>query len=323
MVCDHHLPGAALPEAYAVLNPQRSDCPFLGKELCGAGVALMLIRSICQVLDRPNAWNEYLGLCAIATCCDIVPLQGINRVIVKEGLAQLSTTRSAGLSALLAAAGHTGALNVESVVFKIGPRINAAGRMAQATLAVALLLEDDLDRAAELASQIENLNKSRKTQDKAVTLQAAEQMELIDPDASRSATVVQSADWHKGIIGIVASRLTEQRYRPTVVLTNIEGMLTGSARSVAGVHIYNALARCRDHLEKFGGHAAAAGLTLKEENYTAFANAFEAAVAEETAGQPPVQKLDIDLELDFSDWYADGKSKFLRQLYRLRPFWAL
>ena len=320
VICDHHLPGKALPDVFAILNPQQADCYFEGKELCGCGVALILLKSLSRKLNQPDKWKDYLDLAAIATCCDIVPLTGINRLIVSAGLEKINTDRSVGIKALLKTAGYDGSLTVSDVVFKIGPRINAAGRLKHARLAVHLLTAENMETALEFASEIEALNLKRRSMDKEVTESAIAQMHEADPDLIRKATVVHSADWHKGIIGIVASRLIEKCYRPTIVLTEVDGMLTGSARSISGIQLYDALATCSEHLEKFGGHSAAAGLSLKAEALDDFKAAFEAAIAEHIPGDKREPELNIDLEVDFSDWYNDKFQLFFGQLNRCRPF---
>ena len=257
IICDHHLPGDSLPEVFATLNPQQADCHYEGKELCGGGVALILIKSLSRKLNKPDEWKNYLDLAAIATCCDIVPLRGINRIIVQAGIEQINTNRRTSIAALLKIAGYEESLDVSDIVFKIGPRINAAGRLKHASLAVELLIESDFSRAYETASKMDALNIKRKGMDKEITDSALAQMHSNDPGLIRNTTVVHSEDWHKGIIGIVASRLIERCHRPTIVFTNVDGMLTGSGRSVDGVHLYEALKTCEEHIEKFGGHAAA------------------------------------------------------------------
>lgn len=320
IICDHHIPGRELPQVFAILNPQQSDCTFTGKELCGCGVALMLLRSLSRKLNKPDEWKKYLDLAAIATCCDIVPLTGINRLIVSAGIGLINQHRSPGIVALLKTAGYEGDLNVGDIVFKIGPRINAAGRLDHANLAVKLLIEKDLERAMEFAAEIESLNLQRRKLDVEITESALAQMNDSDPGLERKATVVHSRDWHKGVIGIVASRLIERCYRPTIVLTEVEGMLTGSARSIEGIHLYEALASCREHLEKFGGHSAAAGLTLKAESLDAFMDAFEKAIAIHVPGERKSPELNIDCELDFSEWYNHKFTGFFTQLNRCRPY---
>ena len=320
VICDHHIPGNSLPNVFAILNPQQVDCTFRGKELCGCGVALMLLKALSRKLNKPEEWKKYLDLAAIATCSDIVPLTGINRLIVAAGIEQINKNRSIGIAALLKSAQYEEDLNVGDVVFKIAPRVNAAGRLEHAKLAVELLISNNPEEAGDLAAEMEALNIKRRTMDKAVTEAAVAQMYSADPELEQKATIVHSADWHKGIVGIVASRLIEQCYRPTIVFTNVEGMLTGSARSIDGIHLYEALATCRDHLEKFGGHAAAAGLSLKEESLPAFAEAFEAAIALHIPGEKRIPELNIDAELDFSEWFNDKFTSFFGQLNRCRPF---
>lgn len=320
IICDHHLPGNEIPEVFAILNPQQFDCPFRGKELCGCGVALMLLRALSRKTDQPELWKKYLDLTAIATCCDIVPLSGINRILVSAGIKQLNSRKSPGIEALLRRAKFSGHLNVADIVFKIGPRINAAGRLDHANTAVKLLISHDYDEAGALADIIEKLNSNRRTMDKNTTREAKLQLMELDPEFKRRSTVVQSEDWHKGIIGIVASRLIEFCYRPTIVLTRKDGILTGSARSVDGVHLYNALEACSVHLTKFGGHRAAAGLSLKVESLADFLDAFENAVNVETAGVRGIPTLDIDVQVDLANWYTDKYRSFLDQLNRCRPF---
>ena len=319
IICDHHLPGDVLPEVFAILNPQQADCHYQGKELCGCGVALILIKSLSRKLNKPDEWKNYLDLAAIATCCDIVPLRGINRIIVQAGINKINTQRRTSIAALLKIAGYEENLDVSDVVFKIGPRINAAGRLKHASLAVELLTESDFDRATETAAKMENLNVKRKAMDKDITESALAQMHLNDPELIRNTTVVHSEDWHKGVIGIVASRLIERCYRPTIVFTNVDGMLTGSGRSVDGVHLYEALKICEGHLEKFGGHAAAAGLSLKLDSLSDFMQAFEAAIGEQVPERTN-PKLYIDAVADFSDWNNDAFTRFYAQLNRCRPF---
>lgn len=319
IICDHHLPGDVLPNVFAILNPQQADCPYKGKELCGCGVALILIKSLSRKLNKPDEWKNYLDLAAIATCCDIVPLRGINRIIVQAGIEQINTQRRTSIKALLKIAGYEENLDVSDIVFKIGPRINAAGRLEHASLAVELLTESDFNRASETAAKMDALNIKRKGMDKEITESALAQMHLNDPGLARNTTVVHSEDWHKGIIGIVASRLIERCHRPTIVFTNVDGMLTGSGRSVDGVHLYEALKACEGHIEKFGGHAAAAGLSLKLDSLQDFIQAFEAAIVKQIPERSE-PKLNIDAVTDLVDWNNDTFDRFYGQLNRCRPF---
>jgi single-stranded-DNA-specific exonuclease len=321
IICDHHIPGPVMPPAYAVLNPQRADCAFKGKELCGCGVGFMLVRALSQHLGLPDeTWESQLGLVAVATCCDIVPLTGINRALVYTGLQALDADPPAGIDALLKVAGFNGSLTVADVVFKIGPRINAAGRLRHASLAAELLITEDRERAGELAAEIEQLNLERRTLDKQITLEAVEIMTEGDPDHAHHATVVHSEGWHKGLIGIVASRLTEVCYRPTVVLTESNGMLTGSARSIDGFNLYAAIEACSETLVQFGGHQSAAGLTMRPEMLIHFTEQFRQVSGSLMNAEDRIPKLYIDLEIDFEAWFTPNPDVFTRQLLRLGPF---
>lgn len=321
IVCDHHTPGEVLPRALAVLNPKQKDCPLYGEELCGCGVAFLLIRALCEAWSLPERmWREALPLTAVATCCDIVDLIGMNRGIVKAGLTALNENPPPGIAAMLQKAGYSGTLSVADVVFKIGPRINAAGRLAHAREAVQLLISPDTASAAPFAERLEALNRERRILDKEVTAEAAEVMTNYDPQLTKSATVVKSDNWHKGVIGITASRLTEICYRPAVVFTEADGALTGSARSVEGFDLYAALKDCEDLFSRFGGHKAAAGLSLPSENFEAFRARFEQAVEARTKGIAPRPAIDIDAEADFSEWYDGRFKQFFNQLNRLKPY---
>lgn len=320
IICDHHLPGNSLPEVYAILNPLQPGCGFQGKELCGCGVGLMLLISLSQKLNRPDEWKEYLDLAAIATCCDIVPLTGINRLIVHAGIHQLNTNRRQSIAALLTVARYNEAVDVSDVVFKIGPRINAAGRLDHARMAVNLFTETEYEKAIEIAKEIDALNTERKNLDKSITESAFDQLRKADPKFNRRSTVVHSKEWHKGVIGIVASRLIERCYRPTIVLTNIDGMLTGSGRSVNGVNLYDALHACSHHLDKFGGHAAAAGLSLRAEALDDFIHEFEKEISARAPENGFSAELHIDVEVPFDTWNNNLFDRFYAQLNRCRPF---
>jgi single-stranded-DNA-specific exonuclease len=320
IVCDHHLPGETLPDVAAILNPKQEDCTFLGKELCGSGVALMLLKQVSGLLGEPDYWKKYLGIAAVATCCDIVPLTGINRIIVNAGINVLNQERGAGLGALLDVAGFKEELEVSDIVFKIGPRINAAGRLEHAKLAVELLNSEDPEEALELSRELDALNSRRKTLDRQATIEASLQMREFDPNFEDAGTVVFHENWDKGIIGIVASRLIEECYRPTIVFSENAGELTGSARSIDGFNLHEAISECDAYLERFGGHAAAAGLTIRKENFEAFKAAFNSVVREKRREHSTKPSINIDLELDFADWYNDKFKSFWAQFNRLRPF---
>jgi single-stranded-DNA-specific exonuclease len=328
VVCDHHLPGATLPSALAVLNPKRTDCTFPGAELCGCGVAWMLLHELADLPGfmahrrgemRQLLMNQ-LPLVAVASCCDIVPLTGINRALVSKGLTMLQASPPEGIAAMLRLAAHSGPVEVSDVVFKLGPRINAAGRLEHASIALELLTTTDPVRMESLAARLEALNHTRKTLDAAITTEAAAQMLDGDPELTRFTTVVFGESWHKGVIGIIASRLTEICYRPTVVLTQTGDVLTGSGRSVDGFNLHAAIEACSDTLIQFGGHDAAAGLTLYRHQLDAFAERFEAAVARAMPHLDRRPRLTADLAVRLSDWYNEHWVRFYKQLSRMRPF---
>jgi single-stranded-DNA-specific exonuclease len=321
IVCDHHLPGNELPSAHAVLNPKRSDCAHEGKELCGCGVAYMLLRSLSDMLGfEETLLLEQLPLVAIATCCDIVPLTGVNRLLVAEGLKMLNSDMPEGIRFMMRMAGYAGELDVSDVVFKIGPRINAAGRLDHASIAVDLLTTENEDIIEARAADLEKLNTQRRLLDKQTTAEALEQMLTSDPLLEKNSTVVYHDKWHKGVVGIIASRLTETCYRPTVVLTGSNGILTGSARSVDGFNLHAAIAACSDTLVQFGGHDAAAGLTLRQEKLAEFTLLFENAAGNLLAGNSKLPSQKVDMVVALSDWYNTGWISFYRQLCRLKPY---
>lgn len=320
IICDHHLPGRALPEVFAIMNPQQSDCPFEGKELCGAGVALMLVKSLSVLIKHDDLWRDYMYLAAIATCSDIVPLIGINRSIVSAGIEQINESCPVSIKALLDVAAYKSELDVSDVVFKIGPRINAAGRLKHAQLAVELLTSLSYDDALEYAKEVNRLNLQRRDLDKSVTAEALDQLRTTDPTKERFTTVVNGVEWNKGIIGIVASRLIEQCYRPTIVFAQQEEFFTGSARSIQGLNLFTALEACSSLTEKFGGHAMAAGLTIHKDQLSNFEAKFEKVVQSMIDRSELVPKMEIDLETDFSTWYNENYIGFRNQLNRMRPF---
>ncbi len=265
IICDHHRPGDTVPEAHAILNPKQKDCNYPFKELCGCGIGFKLIQGLHSRLKQPETkiWS-YLDLVATAIGSDIVPINGENRILAHFGLKVLNTAPRPGFKAILGLAGKKD-LSITDVVFIIGPRINAAGRMKHGLHAVELLIEEDLEKASLMAKSIEDFNTERKTTDREITEEALQQIQE-NKEESYKTTVVYQESWHKGVIGIVASRLTETYYRPTLVFTKSGDYLAASARSVKGFDVYNALEHCSDLMEQFGGHKYAAGLTLKEEN---------------------------------------------------------
>ncbi|MBY8962943.1 single-stranded-DNA-specific exonuclease RecJ [Flavobacterium sp. D11R37] len=315
IICDHHRPGDTLPEAVAVLDPKRDDCNYPYKELCGCGVGFKLIQALGANRGETIAdLNPYLDLVATAIAADIVPITGENRVLAKFGLEVINTHPRPGIKALIQNLKKKD-LTISDVVFVVAPRINAAGRIKHGNHAVELLTEKNIAQAEAFASQIEEYNADRRGLDKQITEEALQQIED-NKDESRYTTVVYNENWHKGVIGIVASRLTETYYRPTLVFTKSGDRLAASARSVKNFDIYNALDACSEHLEQFGGHMYAAGLTLKEEQYEGFRTRFEQVVKETINPELLVPEITIDAEINFNDITP----KFCRILKQFEPF---
>ncbi len=318
IICDHHLPGDELPAAAALLDPKRPDCNYPYKELSGCGIGFKLIQAYAQVHNVPfEEITTYLDLVAISIACDIVHINGENRVLAHYGLQRINTAPCIGVKALMGVAGKaTSAYTISDVVFLLGPRINAAGRIDDAKTAVALLIADHEEDANAKGILINIQNQERKEHDLSITGDA---LSMIDNDQlliDRNSTVVYNEGWHKGVIGIVASRLTEKYYRPTIVLTRSNGHVAGSARSVRGFDLYEALCGCSDLLIQFGGHKYAAGLTMKPEHVESFAQRFEEVV---TATIPPellIPEIPIDAELELKQIDA----KFFRILQQFAPF---
>ena len=317
IICDHHLPGDKLPAAVAVLDPKRLDCAYPYKELSGCGIGFKLVQAYAQKNKIPfDDISCYLDLVAVSIASDIVPITGENRVLAWYGLQKINTDPCKGISALMNLSGRKENLTITDVVFTIGPRINAAGRIDDAKHAVNLLIADTDAIAFEKGEVINLKNTERKEHDRNITEQA---LALIDADAeliARKTTVVYNAQWHKGVIGIVASRLTEKYYRPTIVMTQSNGHAAGSARSVLGFDLYEALLECSDLLEQFGGHKYAAGLTIKTENIPAFQQKFEEVVARTIPEELLIQSISIDAELKLDQISA----KFYRILKQFEPF---
>ena len=310
IITDHHTPSETLPEALAVLNPKRADCSYPYKELCGCGIGFKLVQALCKTLDfSPETAYKYLDLVALATCADIVPLTGENRILVHTGLQLINQQPTEVMQLLLASAKRP--VEVRDLVFVAAPRINAAGRMEHAEKAVHFLIGCDLDKVTEL----EYLNTQRKTTDEQITEQAL-CMILSQGEEEAPATVVFSQDWHKGVIGIVASRLIETYYRPTIVFTQSGDVLAASARSVKGFNLYEALCECKDELIQFGGHTAAAGMTLRPENYERFKQKFQEVVERTLPQELRSPKLILSGKLPLSDITYT----FYRCLQRFAPF---
>ena len=315
IICDHHRPGDELPNAIAVLDPKRSDCFYPYDELCGCGVGFKLIQALAE--NRNQTIDDlivYLDLVATAIAADIVPMTGENRVLAKFGLEVINSNPRPGIKALVQNVKKK-VLTITDVVFIIAPRINAAGRIKHGNEAVALLTEFNLEQAEIFASEIEQHNADRKDLDKQITIEALSQIEE-NNEKDKFTTVVYHESWHKGVIGIVASRLTETYYRPTIVFTKSGDKLAASARSVKDFDVYNALEACAEHLEQFGGHMYAAGMTLKEENYKNFKNAFEAEVQKTIHPDLLIPEISVDAEIDF----ANINPKLIRILSQFEPF---
>ena len=315
IICDHHRPGETIPEAVAVLDPKREDCEYPYKELCGCGVGFKLIQAINSKRGgKPEVLLPYLDLVATAIGADIVPITGENRILDYHGLNVINVTPRTGFKEILAQV-KKDKLTITDVVFIIAPRINAAGRMKHGLHAVNLLTEEDEATAMEFAGEIENFNAERKTTDKAITVEALDQIEELQ-EQERYSTVVYHEGWHKGVIGIVASRLTETYYRPTLVFTKSGEKLAASARSVKGFDVYNALEACKEHIEQFGGHKYAAGLTLEVSEYENFKAKFESVVSETIDRRLLTPEIAVDAEINLDEITP----KFFRILKQFAPF---
>jgi single-stranded-DNA-specific exonuclease len=315
IICDHHRPGSTLPDAVAVLDPKRDDCSYPYDELCGCGIGFKLIQALGSKRNQTiDDFIPYLDLVATAIAADIVPMTGENRVLAYYGLQVINSDPRPGIKALIHQIKKQ-SLDITDVVFIIAPRINAAGRLKHGNHAVQLLTEFDFEQAQQFASEIEQYNSDRKELDKQITKEGLLQIEN-NQEKERFTTVVYQEDWHKGVIGIVASRLIETYYRPTLVFTKSGDKYAASARSVKGFDVYNALEACSQHLEQFGGHMYAAGMTLKEENYSVFKAAFEKQVKETIHPDMLIPEIEIDAEIDF----ADITPKLTRILKQFEPF---
>ena len=315
IICDHHRPGAFLPEAIAVLDPKRDDCTYPYDELCGCGVGFKLIQALGVNRNQTiEDFIPYLDLVATAIAADIVPMTGENRILAYFGLEVINAEPRPGIKALIHQIKKQ-TLDITDVVFIIAPRINAAGRIKHGNHAVELLTEFDFEQAQQFASEIEQYNSDRKELDKQITKEALLQIEE-NQEKERFTTVVFQENWHKGVIGIVASRLIETYYRPTLVFTKSGDFYAASARSVSGFDVYNALEACSEHLEQFGGHMYAAGMTLKPENYENFKAAFEKVVQETIHPDLLTPEITIDTEINFTDITP----KLTRILKQFEPF---
>ena len=317
IVCDHHYPGDEIPKALAVLDPKQPGCNYPYKELSGCGVGFKLVHAYSRVHGIPfGKIAGYLDLVAVSIASDIVPLTGENRVLAYYGLKQLNDAPRTGLKEIIREAEVCRALTVEDVVFKIGPRINAAGRMEAGSKAVELLISSDVKLATEISKEINNFNIERRTVDRSITTEAMRMISEDQRTVNAKTTVLFNPSWKKGVIGIVASRLIETYYRPTVILTESNGFATGSARSVQGYDLYQAIEACSDLLESFGGHMFAAGLTLKKENIKPFMERFEQFVNETITEEQLVPRIFVDCELSF----PEITEEFFNFLTKFQPF---
>lgn len=318
IICDHHVPDEVLPPAVAILNAKRVDntYPFLDLSGCGVGFKFMQAFAISNGIPF-STLIPLLDLCAISIASDIVPIMGENRILSYHGLRQLNNNASVGVKAVVDVCGLTGKdLTMSDIIFKIGPRINASGRVQNGKESVDLLVERDYKKAVVMAETINRYNEERKELDKRMTEEASRVVAHLPQMEDKSAIVLYNADWHKGVIGIVASRLTEEFFRPAVVLTLDGDIVTGSARSVSGFDVYKAIQSCEDLLDNFGGHTYAAGLSMKVENVSEFSQRFEAYVHENIDPEKTRPNLDIHAVINF----RDITPKFFNDLKRMRPY---
>ena len=309
IVCDHHMPGEELPDAI-VLDPKRKDCSYPYDELSGCGVGFKLLQGMCE----HNNWStdklfEHLDLLAVSIGADIVPVTGENRILCYHGMKQLNANPRVAFKELLTLANKQFPVTLTDVIFSIAPRINAAGRLRSGKHAVALMVSENLDDITSLADDINNDNLERRQLDQQITEEAKEIVEKRWEEKESFSNVVFKENWHKGVVGIVASRLIEKFYRPTIVLTESNGMVTGSARSIKDFNVYDALNACSEHLEQFGGHMYAAGMTLKRENLEPFMEAFEAYAKENLTSEMLIEEQEVDVELGFNQIFSSEENR--------------
>lgn len=318
IICDHHNPGNQIPDAVAVLDPKRPDCNYPYKELSGCGVGFKLLQAYTLRYNiDPEKLYALLDLVVVSIASDIVPITGENRVLAYYGLKKLNTSPGMGLQTIINYAGLTGEdITISDIVFKIGPRLNASGRIEHGKKSVQIMVSIDEISSDALGGEIDSFNEIRKTLDRDITQDALDMIENNPELKNRNSTVIYNRDWHKGVVGIVASRLTEFYYRPTVVLTESNGLATGSARSVKDFDLYEAIGLCSDLLESYGGHMYAAGLTMKIENVSEFSRRFEEIVSRSLAGQPQIQTIDVDTKIALHEITP----RFFRILKQFEPF---
>ncbi len=317
IVCDHHLPDAELPPAVAILNPKQKDCNYPFKELCGCGIGFKLITALAEKMDLPNKnIFEYIDLVATAIAADIVPITGENRILAFHGLKKANENPNNGIKALAYLSGLVKELHISNLVFMIAPRVNAAGRMDDARKAVQMFVAKNYEEALHYAEMLHSDNSDRKEADSSITEEALEIIKSKEEWTTRKSTVVFQPHWHKGVVGIVASRLIEHYYRPTIVLTQSGDYASGSARSVPGFNLYEAIHACKEHLLGYGGHFAAAGMTLEVEKVDALRSKFEEVVSSTINPDLLVPEIVIDAEISFSDI----KWSFYNILSQMEPF---
>ena len=327
IICDHHRPGDEIPKATAVLDPKRKDCNYPYDELCGCGVGFKLVQALNQELGfKFEELEEYFDLLVVSIASDIVPVTGENRVLAYFGLKKINHSPRKGIAEILKLSALKRELNITDVVFIIGPRINAAGRMKSGMNAVRLLVSGEDDTAKELGVFIESENKQRKNFDKSITQEALKMIEENETYLAAKSTILFDKNWHKGVIGIVASRVIETYYKPTIILTESNGKAAGSARSVQGFDVYNAIDECSDLLDQFGGHKYAAGLTMPIENIDAFRKKFDEVVSNSILDEQLVPEIKIDSEINLNQLTPEpGQQfpKFYRIIKQFAPFGPL
>jgi single-stranded-DNA-specific exonuclease len=318
IICDHHNPSEEIPHAVAVLDPKRPDCPYPYKELSGCGVGFKLLQAYCEKNQvEPEEIYDLLDLVVVSIASDIVPITGENRVLAYYGLKKLNSNPGIGLQTIINFAGISGnEITISDIVFKIGPRLNASGRIEHGKKSVQILVSKDEDKSDILGEEIDSFNEIRKTLDRDITQDALDMIENDPVMKNMNSTVLYNRDWHKGVVGIVASRVTEQYYRPTVILTESNGLATGSARSVKDFDLYEAIGQCSDLLESYGGHMYAAGLTLKIENILEFKKRFEEVVTKYSKDLSQVQTIEADAKIPLSEITP----RFYRILKQFEPF---
>ncbi len=318
IICDHHNPDDVIPDAVAVLDAKRPDCNYPFKELSGCGVGFKLLQAYTIKNDVPIVeLYDLLDMVVVSIASDIVPVIGENRVLAYYGLRKLNTNPSLGLKTIIQLSGLVGQnISVSDIVFKIGPRLNASGRIEHGKKSVAIMVVTDEEEAIDLGNEINSYNEIRKTLDRDITQEALDMIAHDPNQENQKAYVLYNRDWHKGVVGIVASRLTEHYYRPTVILTESNGLATGSARSVKDFDLYEAIGSCSDLLESYGGHMYAAGLTMKIDNIPAFTRRFEEIVAKQITEQQQTEMIEVDAKIQLSDITP----KFYRVLKQFAPF---